>query len=92
MPRFVRKPHNCVVPEGKTASFKCKVLASSPPVITWYVCTAHCSLHAEINVDDDDDGGGGGGGGGDIQKRLLSTETISEYLSLKYCKKILPVA
>jgi len=54
MPRFVRKPHNCVVPEGKTASFKCKVLASSPPVITWSVndlisdmsCFAHCvTLH-----------------------------------------------
>ena len=37
MPRFVRKPHNCIAPEGKTASFKCKVLASSPPVITWWV-------------------------------------------------------
>jgi serine/threonine protein kinase len=36
MPRFVRKPHNCIVQEGNTASFKCKVLAASPPVITWH--------------------------------------------------------
>jgi len=36
MPRFVRKPHNCIVQEGQTANFKCKVLAGSPPVITWH--------------------------------------------------------
>jgi hypothetical protein len=36
MPRFIRKPHNCVVQEGQTANFKCKVLAASPPVITWH--------------------------------------------------------
>ena len=35
MPRFVRKPHSCVVQEGNVGNFKCKVLASSPPVITW---------------------------------------------------------
>ena len=36
MPRFIRKPHACVVQEGNVANFKCKVLATSPPVITWH--------------------------------------------------------
>ena len=35
MPRFVKKPHSCIVAEGDQAMFKCKVIASSPPVITW---------------------------------------------------------
>ena len=35
MPRFIRRPHNCVVGEGQVANFKCRVAASSPPVITW---------------------------------------------------------
>jgi serine/threonine protein kinase len=35
-PRFVRKPHACVVQEGNVANFKCKVLAGSPPIITWH--------------------------------------------------------
>jgi serine/threonine protein kinase/predicted RNA-binding protein with TRAM domain len=39
MPRFVRKPHACVVQEGNVANFKCKVLAGSPPIITWHFKT-----------------------------------------------------
>ncbi|KAK2158172.1 hypothetical protein LSH36_175g03003 [Paralvinella palmiformis] len=35
MPRFIRKPHSCVVQEGGVASFKCKVIAASEPTITW---------------------------------------------------------
>jgi hypothetical protein len=36
IPRFVRKPRNCVVQEGSVAIFKCKVIAGSPPIITWH--------------------------------------------------------
>ena len=35
-PKFVRRPHKCIVQEGQPASFKCKVTAASPPTITWY--------------------------------------------------------
>ncbi|KAK2180733.1 hypothetical protein NP493_429g01145 [Ridgeia piscesae] len=35
-PRFVRKPHTVVAEEGGVISFKCKVLAATPPTITWY--------------------------------------------------------
>jgi len=35
-PRFVRKPRNTIVQEGNVAIFKCKVIAGSPPVITWH--------------------------------------------------------
>jgi len=36
MPRFVRKPHACVVQEGNVANFKCKIIAGSPPLVTWH--------------------------------------------------------
>ena len=36
MPRFIRKPHSCLVQEGQVANFKCRVVASTPPVITWF--------------------------------------------------------
>ncbi len=35
-PRFVLKPRNQHVLEGETASFKCIILAASPPVVSWY--------------------------------------------------------
>ena len=34
-PRFIRKPHSCIVGEGQAGNFKCRVVAASPPVITW---------------------------------------------------------
>jgi len=36
MPRFIRKPQTLSVREGQTANFSCKVMAVSPPVITWH--------------------------------------------------------
>ncbi|ESO03551.1 hypothetical protein HELRODRAFT_191869 [Helobdella robusta] len=36
MPRFVIKPRHCYVQEGGVGSFKCKVMAGSTPLITWY--------------------------------------------------------
>ncbi|CAL1540886.1 unnamed protein product, partial [Lymnaea stagnalis] len=35
-PRFVRKPRNQLAVEGQTAKFDCKIVAASPPIITWY--------------------------------------------------------
>jgi hypothetical protein len=35
-PRFVLKPRNQHVLEGENASFKCIILAASPPVVSWY--------------------------------------------------------
>lgn len=35
-PRFVRKPRNQHVIEGETAEFHCIIIASSPPVVSWY--------------------------------------------------------
>ncbi len=35
-PRFVLKPRNQHVLEGETASFKCIILAASPPVVSWF--------------------------------------------------------
>ena len=40
-PRFVRKPHNAVVEVGGVVSFKCRVLAATPPTITWSVTVCH---------------------------------------------------
>ncbi|ESO91797.1 hypothetical protein LOTGIDRAFT_121777 [Lottia gigantea] len=36
-PRFVRKPRNVHVSEGQVAKFDCKIVAASPPIITWYL-------------------------------------------------------
>ncbi|RNA07318.1 Twitchin [Brachionus plicatilis] len=35
-PRFVIKPRNQQVQEGQSATFNCIILASSPPVVSWY--------------------------------------------------------
>lgn len=35
-PRFVIKPRNQHVTEGQNALFNCIILASSPPVVSWY--------------------------------------------------------
>ncbi|XP_055900297.1 twitchin-like isoform X6 [Biomphalaria glabrata] len=35
-PRFVRKPRNQLTAEGQTAKFDCKIVAASPPIVTWY--------------------------------------------------------
>ncbi|CAF0846330.1 unnamed protein product [Brachionus calyciflorus] len=35
-PRFVIKPKNQQVKEGQNATFNCIILASSPPVVSWY--------------------------------------------------------
>ncbi|XP_052825204.1 twitchin isoform X2 [Octopus bimaculoides] len=35
IPRFVRKPRNVLAGEGQIAKFDCKVIAVSPPIITW---------------------------------------------------------
>lgn len=35
-PRFVIKPRNQRVTEGQNALFNCIILASSPPVVSWY--------------------------------------------------------
>ena len=35
-PRFVRKPRDTTVLEGETGSFRCIILAASPPVVSWY--------------------------------------------------------
>ena len=35
-PRFVIKPRNQQVQEGQSAAFNCIILASSPPVVSWY--------------------------------------------------------
>ncbi|XP_071104533.1 twitchin-like isoform X3 [Haliotis cracherodii] len=36
VPRFVRRPRNATVPEGQTCKFDCKIIAASPPIVTWY--------------------------------------------------------
>ncbi|GFR58132.1 myosin light chain kinase [Elysia marginata] len=36
VPRFVRKPRNQVSVEGQSAKFDCKIIAASPPIVTWY--------------------------------------------------------
>ncbi|CAH1785276.1 unnamed protein product [Owenia fusiformis] len=35
IPRFIRKPKNCLVQEGQIAEFNCKIIAASAPLITW---------------------------------------------------------
>lgn len=35
-PRFIRKPFSSVGEEGGSVSFKCRVVACTPPIITWY--------------------------------------------------------
>lgn len=35
LPRFIRKPHSTIAEEGSSAKFKCKVIAASPPLISW---------------------------------------------------------
>uniref|UniRef100_A0A0K0CTJ0 non-specific serine/threonine protein kinase n=1 Tax=Angiostrongylus cantonensis TaxID=6313 RepID=A0A0K0CTJ0_ANGCA len=35
-PRFIIKPYSTSVTEGQNAEFYCKVIASSPPIVTWH--------------------------------------------------------
>lgn len=35
-PRFIIKPYGTEVAEGQSANFYCRVIASSPPVVTWH--------------------------------------------------------
>ncbi|VDK80684.1 unnamed protein product, partial [Cylicostephanus goldi] len=35
-PRFIIKPYSTSVTEGQSANFYCRVIASSPPVVTWH--------------------------------------------------------
>uniref|UniRef100_A0A1I7XS04 non-specific serine/threonine protein kinase n=1 Tax=Heterorhabditis bacteriophora TaxID=37862 RepID=A0A1I7XS04_HETBA len=35
-PRFIIKPYSTAVAEGQSANFYCRVIASSPPVVTWH--------------------------------------------------------
>jgi hypothetical protein len=35
-PRFVIKPFSCTAVEGGSGSFYCRVLAASPPIVTWH--------------------------------------------------------
>jgi hypothetical protein len=35
-PRFVIKPFSCTCEEGGSATFYCRVLAASPPIVTWH--------------------------------------------------------
>ncbi|CAA98064.2 Twitchin [Caenorhabditis elegans] len=35
-PRFIVKPYGTEVGEGQSANFYCRVIASSPPVVTWH--------------------------------------------------------
>ncbi|KAK5968521.1 Twitchin [Trichostrongylus colubriformis] len=35
-PRFIIKPFSTTVTEGQSANFYCKVIASSPPIVTWH--------------------------------------------------------
>lgn len=35
IPKFIRKPRTCTVTEGQSAKFDCKIIAASPPVVTW---------------------------------------------------------
>ncbi|KAK6747288.1 hypothetical protein RB195_000476 [Necator americanus] len=35
-PRFIIKPYSTTVTEGQSANFYCRVIASSPPVVTWH--------------------------------------------------------
>ncbi|ULT95623.1 hypothetical protein L3Y34_004374 [Caenorhabditis briggsae] len=35
-PRFIVKPYGTEVAEGQSANFYCRVIASSPPVVTWH--------------------------------------------------------
>ncbi|XP_052800015.1 twitchin-like isoform X4 [Mya arenaria] len=36
IPRFIRKPRTCNVTEGQIAKFDCKIIAASPPIVTWH--------------------------------------------------------
>ncbi|XP_069132543.1 twitchin-like isoform X11 [Argopecten irradians] len=36
IPKFIRRPRNVVVGENQSARFDCKVIAASPPIITWH--------------------------------------------------------
>nr|AZI15635.1 UNC-22 [Auanema rhodensis] len=35
-PRFIIKPYGTTVGEGQSANFYCRVIASSPPIVTWH--------------------------------------------------------
>ncbi|CAF0817484.1 unnamed protein product, partial [Didymodactylos carnosus] len=35
-PRFILRPRNAHVLEGQNAEFDCRIIAASPPVVTWY--------------------------------------------------------
>ncbi|VDM69940.1 unnamed protein product, partial [Strongylus vulgaris] len=35
-PRFIIKPYSTTVTEGQSANFYCRVIASSPPIVTWH--------------------------------------------------------
>ncbi|KJH43662.1 immunoglobulin I-set domain protein [Dictyocaulus viviparus] len=35
-PRFIIKPYSTSVTEGQSATFYCRVIASSPPIVTWH--------------------------------------------------------
>ncbi|CAF0741448.1 unnamed protein product, partial [Didymodactylos carnosus] len=35
-PRFIIRPHNAHVLEGQNAEFDCRIIAVSPPVVSWY--------------------------------------------------------
>ena len=47
-PRIIRRPHNTHVLETNNATFDCRIIALSPPVVSWYQCspltllTVHC--------------------------------------------------
>lgn len=34
-PRIVRRPHNAHVLEGNNAIFDCRIIALSPPIVSW---------------------------------------------------------
>lgn len=36
-PRFIVKPFSTMAIEGRSATFDCRVIAPSPPVVSWYV-------------------------------------------------------
>ncbi|XP_021346443.1 twitchin-like isoform X8 [Mizuhopecten yessoensis] len=36
IPKFIRRPRNVVVGENQSARIDCKVIAASPPIITWH--------------------------------------------------------
>jgi hypothetical protein len=34
-PRFIRRPRNAHVIEGNNAEFDCRIIAVSPPIVSW---------------------------------------------------------